>query len=78
MSLDINKIIQESVQEIIDSNKPEVETLEENTNSVDTTDVLEEGSNPISSQESYDPAVASAISAGLGALNFRNHVRINK
>ena len=68
----------QTIETAVNTNISDVETLEENTNSVDTTDVLEEGSNPISSQESYDPAVASAISAGLGALNFRNHVRINK
>jgi hypothetical protein len=73
--LDINKIIQESVQDTIDSSKPDIETLEENTNIDSNSKSLEEGVSVSMLQESYDPALASAISAGLGALNFRNHVR---
>jgi len=73
MTLDINKIIQESVQDTIDNSKQDIETLEENTNL--NTETLEESVSASMFQESYDPALASAISAGLGALNFRNHVR---
>jgi len=71
MSIDINKIIQESVQSTVQK-EPEVKTLEESKDlETKETDTNQE----TSVQESFDPAVASAISAGLGALTFRNRVR---
>jgi len=59
MSIDINKIIQESIEKSLEK-ESKVETLEES-------------ETPI--RESFDPAIASAISAGLGALTFRNRIR---
>lgn len=83
MSIDINKIIQESVQSTIKSGEeetPEVENLEET--ATPETENLEEGKEKKETTEtvteSFDPAVASAISAGLGALTFRNHIRAAK
>lgn len=89
MGIDINKIIQESVQNTIDKSKESesVETLEENkstesktseTKTDQETETLEESKSTESLTESFDPATASAISAGLGALTFRNHVRAIK
>jgi len=72
MSIDINKIIQESVQATVQKEKEsEIETLEESNEIKTSVEKTEE--TPV--QESFDPAVASAISAGLGALTFRNRVR---
>jgi len=86
MGIDINKIIQESVQNTIDKSKDtdKVETLEETkteteeTKTGEETENLEESTSTESLTESFDPAVASAISAGLGALTFRNHIRAIK
>src|SRR6056297_3171249 len=66
MSIDINKIIQESVQETLNSQEEDEQTLEETVTSENT------------KGDSYDSVVSSAISAGLGALTFRNHYRALK
>ena len=75
MSIDINKIIQESVQSTLDSdNYDEVTSLNES----ETIQEENENKNKIVQETSNaysDPATASAISAGLGALTFRNHYR---
>ena len=81
MSIDINKIIQESVQETLNSQEDE-QPLEETTkeeNIEESADNKEETTQENTEEEnSFDPAAASAISAGLGALTFRNHYRALK
>src|SRR6056297_310605 len=80
MSIDINKIIQESVQNTLNEqeNNDEVISLTESTNE----DVKSQGKTKETNEEVYendfDPTVASSISAGLGALTFRNHYRALK
>ena len=81
MSIDINKIIQESVQETLNSQEEDEQTLEETTkveNVQENTENKEETTQENTEGDSYDPAAASAISAGLGALTFRNHYRALK
>ena len=82
MSIDINKIIQESVQETLNSQEEDEQTLEETTkeeNIEESADNKEETTQENTEDEnSFDPAAASAISAGLGALTFRNHYRALK
>ena len=80
MSIDINKIIQESVQETLNSQEDE-QPLEETTkeeNIEESADNKEETTQENTEENSFDPAAASAISAGLGALTFRNHYRALK
>ena len=72
--LDINKIIQESVQESLNSDdvKTIVETNEGSTNYVKSDVKSDE---EIYEESGFDPLSVSAISSGLGALTFRNHYR---
>ena len=80
MSIDINKIIQESVQNTLNEqeNNDEVTSITESTEE----DVKSQGKTKETNEEVYendfDPTVASSISAGLGALTFRNHYRALK
>ena len=72
MAIDINKIINESIQHTIDSVKEPVEMLTESENyHTPKQEYHYEGD----SMSDFSPAIASAISAGLGALTFRNKLR---
>jgi len=77
MAIDINKIIQESVQDTLIDND-EIKPINESQNQTDelnTSDVIpQENTN----DDFFDPAAISAISAGLGSLTFRNHYRALK
>jgi mannitol-specific phosphotransferase system IIBC component len=66
MALDINKIIKQSIQETenIVTESEEIVSLEDNDNLVN---------NNVDNEANINSAcVASAISAGLGAMTFRN------
>ena len=71
MSIDINKIITESIQETMDVSNDDIKPISENV--VD--DVDENQYDHETVENDFDPAIASSISAGLGALTFRNHYR---
>jgi len=80
MSIDINKIIQESVQNTLNEqeNNDEVTSLTESTNEDVTSQEKTKETNEEVYENDFDPIVASSISAGLGALTFRNHYRALK
>ena len=76
MGIDINKIIAEATQE---ENESANEVLNESTNvqieeniNPDHSTTIDEGE---TSEMDTNHCVASAISAGLGAMTFRNHLR---
>lgn len=86
MALDINKIIRESINEtVIDSdNKDDVvvetannktdQVVVENTDQVADTGAAETATDDVAG-DANKMCVASAISAGLGAMTLRNHLR---
>ena len=78
--LDINKIIQESIQEtlteeevVLESKK--VEKKEEKKEIVETKTKTEEEEELTLAESLLQFAIAPAISAGLGALSLRNKIR---
>jgi hypothetical protein len=88
MALDINKIIRESINEtVIDpetddpdkktDNKTDEVVIETETNQVADTGAAETATDDVAG-DANKMCVASAISAGLGAMTLRNHLRTIK
>jgi hypothetical protein len=83
MALDINKIIRESINETVidpetdDPDKKTDEVVVENTDQVADTDAVETATDDTVG-DANKMCVASAISAGLGAMTLRNHLRTIK
>jgi hypothetical protein len=82
MALDINKIIRESINETVveteidDKNKTDEVVVETTTDTSDKTkDDKEITETEDNSNDANKMCVASAISAGLGAMTLRNHLR---
>ncbi len=80
MSLDVNKIIMESINETLDDEKKEPEAIQEgDEKKVEKTPEkkVEESSEELSEDtlNPLDIAIAPAIAAGLGALSLRNKIR---
>ena len=75
MALDINKIIRESITETTTETVDDKDTtIVENI--VDTNDTTTAESNTTNeTSDGNKMCIASAISAGLGAMNLRNHLR---
>ena len=73
MALDINKIIRESINETASNeDNSEIQTIVE-TETVDDTNKFAETAEETS--DGNKMCIASAISAGLGAMTLRNHLR---
>jgi len=74
MSLDINKIIHDSINESkVEETSDEIQPIFETETIVESETNFEETSN--NTGNSNQMCVASAISAGLGAMTLRNHLR---
>lgn len=78
MALDINKIIRESINEVVtentEVNEDEIQTITENTDQVADTGAAETATDDVAG-DANKMCVASAISAGLGAMTLRNRLR---
>jgi hypothetical protein len=83
MALDINKIIRESINETVidpETDDPDKKTevvVETTTDQVADTGAAETATDDVAG-DANKMCVASAISAGLGAMTLRNHLRTIK
>jgi len=76
MALDINKIIRESITESTNEAVDDKDTtIVENIVDTNDTTTVAESNTTNETSDGNKMCIASAISAGLGAMNLRNHLR---